>query len=167
MGDCAEISFRSISAEQLNISAETLMERFVRGDRSRHTEGSGLGLSIARSLVELQNGQLNLSIDGDLFRAAVILPLCELPEEQENTPAADEQPHADIPEQPTLSELAAQCERFAELEAAEIGADSPAALSAQPTQPEIPAGSAAEIPELPEHQPVPEDEWIILPTLDE
>lgn len=150
MGDCAEISFRSISAEQLNISAETLMERFVRGDRSRHTEGSGLGLSIARSLVELQNGQLNLSIDGDLFRAAVILPLCELPEE----PSAEQ--HADIPEQPTLTELAAQCERFAELEASDSA-----------KQPELAADNSPEIPELPEHQPIPEDEWIILPSLDE
>lgn len=155
IGNCAEISFRSISAEQLNISAETLMERFVRGDRSRHTEGSGLGLSIARSLVELQNGQLNLSIDGDLFRAAVILPLCELPEDEaaEQTMPAEQ---SEIPEQPTLSELAAQCEKFAQLEAADAA-----------EMPELGEGNAPEISELPEHQPIPEDEWIILPSLDE
>ena len=65
------ITFRNISKFQLNVSAEELMERFVRGDTSRNTEGSGLGLSIARSLVELQNGSLELSVDGDLFKVTV------------------------------------------------------------------------------------------------
>lgn len=64
----AVITFRNISKYELNISSEELMERFVRGDSSRHTEGSGLGLSIARSLVELQNGQMKLDVDGDLFK---------------------------------------------------------------------------------------------------
>lgn len=64
----AVITFRNISAYQLNISSEELMERFVRGDTSRSTEGSGLGLSIARSLTELQNGTLDLEVDGDLFK---------------------------------------------------------------------------------------------------
>lgn len=59
----------------MNVSADELMERFVRGDSSRHTEGSGLGLSIAKSLVELQGGRFELSIDGDLFRADISLPL--------------------------------------------------------------------------------------------
>ena len=71
IGDRAVIIFRNISKEPLNISSEELMERFVRGDASRNTEGSGLGLSIARSLTELQNGHLSLSIDGDLFKASV------------------------------------------------------------------------------------------------
>lgn len=62
------ISFKNISKYPLNISAEELMERFIRGDRSRHTEGSGLGLSIAKSLIELQNGSLELIIDGDFFK---------------------------------------------------------------------------------------------------
>lgn len=62
------ISLKNISKYPLNISAEELMERFVRGDSSRHTEGSGLGLSIARSLIELQRGSLSLTIDGDLFK---------------------------------------------------------------------------------------------------
>jgi len=71
----AVLSFRNISRDQLNISAEELTERFIRGDRSRHTEGSGLGLSIARSLTELQGGQLQLAVDGDLFKAVVWFPV--------------------------------------------------------------------------------------------
>ena len=54
--------------------AEQLMERFVRGDESRTTEGSGLGLSIARSLTELQGGTFELAVDGDLFKATVTMP---------------------------------------------------------------------------------------------
>lgn len=70
-----EISFRNISRYSLNITSEELMERFVRGDSSRHTEGSGLGLSIAKNLVELQKGKLDIVIDGDLFKAIVTFPL--------------------------------------------------------------------------------------------
>lgn len=65
------ISFKNISRFPLNISSEELMERFVRGDTSRNTEGSGLGLSIARSLVDLQKGKFELVVDGDLFKAIV------------------------------------------------------------------------------------------------
>lgn len=65
------ITFRNVSKFQLNVTADELMERFVRGDTSRNTEGSGLGLSIARSLVELQNGSLELNVDGDLFKVTV------------------------------------------------------------------------------------------------
>lgn len=68
------ITFRNISATPLNISADELMERFVRGDASRNTEGSGLGLSIARSLTQLQHGTFSLTIDGDLFKAALTFP---------------------------------------------------------------------------------------------
>jgi signal transduction histidine kinase len=50
------------------------MERFKRGDESRNSEGSGLGLSIAKSLVELQNGKFNIKIDGDLFKVIIVLP---------------------------------------------------------------------------------------------
>lgn len=71
------ISFKNVSRAELNISPEELMERFVRGDTSRHTEGSGLGLSIAQSLVELQGGTFGLNIDADLFRADVTFPVME------------------------------------------------------------------------------------------
>ena len=54
-----------------------LMERFVRGDASRNAEGSGLGLNIAKSLMELQQGQLQLLVDGDLFKTSLIFPLAE------------------------------------------------------------------------------------------
>ena len=56
------------------------MERFVRGDSSRNTEGSGLGLSIAQSLAALMGGKLELTVDGDLFKAEVFLPLAEAAE---------------------------------------------------------------------------------------
>ncbi len=69
--DTAIISFKNISGTQLNISAEELMERFVRGDSSRNTEGSGLGLNIAKSLMEIQGGQLQLLVDGDLFKVTL------------------------------------------------------------------------------------------------
>ena len=65
------VTFRNVSREPLNVSAEELMERFVRGDASRNTEGSGLGLSIARSLTELNRGTLDLTVDGDLFKAVL------------------------------------------------------------------------------------------------
>jgi len=69
----AAVSIKNISREPLNVSAEELMERFVRGDASRSTEGSGLGLNIARSLIELQGGTLRLTVDGDLFKAEITL----------------------------------------------------------------------------------------------
>lgn len=73
----AVVTFRNISDSQLNISGDELMERFVRGDRSRNTEGSGLGLSIARSLVQLQKGQMNLTVDGDLFKVVLKFDVVE------------------------------------------------------------------------------------------
>ncbi|MEA4816627.1 MAG: HAMP domain-containing sensor histidine kinase [Lachnospiraceae bacterium] len=62
------ISFKNISRDKLNVEVEELMERFVRGDSARNSEGSGLGLNIAKSLVELQNGHFNIAVDGDLFK---------------------------------------------------------------------------------------------------
>ena len=67
----AIMEFKNISHEQLNISGDELMERFVRGDESRTTEGNGLGLSIARSLTELMKGTMDLSVDGDLFKVTL------------------------------------------------------------------------------------------------
>lgn len=69
---CFEI--KNISKEPLNITADELMERFVRGDKSRSEEGNGLGLSIAKELCSLNGGKLLISIDGDLFKATVMLP---------------------------------------------------------------------------------------------
>jgi len=66
------ICFKNVSKEKLNISAEELMERFVRGDSSRTGEGSGLGLSIAKSLTEIMQGTMQLEIEGDLFKACLI-----------------------------------------------------------------------------------------------
>ena len=75
------ITFRNISADPLNISSDELMERFVRGDSSRHSEGSGLGLSIARNLAQLMGGHFGIAIDGDLFKASVTLRRWKEPEE--------------------------------------------------------------------------------------
>ena len=66
------LEIKNVSKDKLNISADELMQRFVRGDKSRYTEGSGLGLSIAKSLSELQNCNFNIEIDGDLFKAVLI-----------------------------------------------------------------------------------------------
>ena len=70
----AVIMFKNTSRDELNVSTDELTERFVRGDTSRNTEGSGLGLSIAKSLTELQNGVLNIAVDGDLFKVALVFP---------------------------------------------------------------------------------------------
>ena len=68
-----KVAFKNISGEELNISGDDLMERFVRGDKSRNTEGNGLGLSIAKSLMNIQGGDLNITIDGDLFKVELFL----------------------------------------------------------------------------------------------
>ena len=73
----AFISFRNISRNKLNITPENLTERFVRGDSSRNTEGSGLGLSIANSLTEIMGGKLSIIIDGDLFKVTLSFPTIE------------------------------------------------------------------------------------------
>ncbi|MDO4286193.1 MAG: HAMP domain-containing sensor histidine kinase [Eubacteriales bacterium] len=73
-GAFVTLTMKNISAAELNISAEELMQRFTRGDRSRHTEGSGLGLSIAQSLADLMGGSCYVEIDGDLFKAVVSIP---------------------------------------------------------------------------------------------
>lgn len=70
----AVFSLKNISDQQLNISADELTERFIRGDISRGTEGSGLGLSIAKTLTEMQGGDFELYLDGDLFRVTITFP---------------------------------------------------------------------------------------------
>ena len=67
----AVFSLKNISQQPLNISADELTERFIRGDISRSTEGSGLGLSIAKTLTEMQGGKFELYLDGDLFRVTI------------------------------------------------------------------------------------------------
>ena len=76
-GETVAFSFKNISRDALNVDPDELMERFVRGDSSRPTEGSGLGLNIAKSLVELQKGTFSIAIDGDLFKVGFILPRTE------------------------------------------------------------------------------------------
>ena len=73
-GGKASVTFRNISRSRLNVSGAELTERFVRGDASRSSEGSGLGLSIAMSLAQLQKGELSVTVDGDLFKATLTLP---------------------------------------------------------------------------------------------
>lgn len=74
-GQQAVITLKNISRDALNIPPHELMERFVRADASRRSEGSGLGLSIARSLTELQGGSMELSVDGDLFKVTLRFPI--------------------------------------------------------------------------------------------
>ena len=74
-GGAAAVTFRNISGEALNITADELTERFVRGDRARSGEGSGLGLSIAKSLTELMGGTFSITVDGDLFKVELTFPV--------------------------------------------------------------------------------------------
>lgn len=78
MGTDFVFSMKNVSEQPLNISADELTERFIRGDLSRSTEGSGLGLSIARSLTEMQGGKFQLYLDGDLFKVTIIFPKKEI-----------------------------------------------------------------------------------------
>ncbi|MBQ8648052.1 MAG: HAMP domain-containing histidine kinase [Oscillospiraceae bacterium] len=87
-GGAVEITVKNVSAQALNVSPDELMERFVRGDASRSTEGSGLGLSIAKSLVQVQGGRLDLTVDGDLFKVSMTFAV---PAEQP-APAPQEMP---------------------------------------------------------------------------
>ena len=74
-GERAIFRFKNISREALSVNADELSERFVRGDESRNTEGNGLGLSIAKSLAELQGGEFDITVDGDLFKVTVSFPI--------------------------------------------------------------------------------------------
>ena len=82
LGKEIKFSIKNISEQRLNIDAKDLTERFIRGDISRSTEGSGLGLSIAKNLTEIQGGKFSVYLDGDLFRVTITFPKLEaLPEE--------------------------------------------------------------------------------------
>lgn len=81
------LEIKNISKSELNIDADELMERFKRGDESRTTEGSGLGLAIAKDLVRLQNGWFEIKIDGDLFKAIIMLEAYQEEEKEEEMPA--------------------------------------------------------------------------------
>ena len=70
-------SIKNISAKELNIDASELSERFIRGDESRTTEGSGLGLSIAKNLTIAQGGTFDIRLDGDLFKVVITFDVCE------------------------------------------------------------------------------------------
>lgn len=76
LGNEVLLTFKNISAYELNISADELMERFKRGDESRTSQGSGLGLSITKSLIELQKGRFQIQVDGDLFKAMIYMKKC-------------------------------------------------------------------------------------------
>ena len=85
-------SVKNISKDKLNINPDEITERFVRGDNSRTTEGSGLGLSIARSFTELQNGIFSIEIDGDLFKVTIKLPITNKPQikQEKTSPSVNE-----------------------------------------------------------------------------
>ncbi len=83
VGHMVRFSIKNISEQPLNINADELTERFIRGDVARSTEGSGLGLSIARNLTELQKGSFNIYLDGDLFKATIIFPEADFRQEIE------------------------------------------------------------------------------------
>lgn len=69
------ISLKNVSAAELTFNPNEITERFARGDQSRNTEGSGLGMAIAKSFVELQNGKLFVEIEADLFRVSIRWPV--------------------------------------------------------------------------------------------
>ena len=69
--DYVEITLKNMTAQEIDFNVNELVERFVRGDKSRNTEGSGLGLAIAKSFIELQGGEFDVSIDGDLFKVVI------------------------------------------------------------------------------------------------
>ena len=73
-GKLVHLSVKNISKQPLNINADDLTERFIRGDIARSTEGSGLGLSIAKNLTQLQNGNFEIYLDGDLFKVMLTFP---------------------------------------------------------------------------------------------
>lgn len=84
--DTVTMCMKNVSAYELNIPVSELTERFKRGDESRNSEGNGLGLAIAKSLIELQKGTLTISVDGDLFKAEIQLQRADAPKQREMLP---------------------------------------------------------------------------------
>lgn len=110
-GKNAEITIKNISADPLNISADVLTERFVRGDASRHSEGSGLGLSIAKSLTEAQNGSFEIEIDGDLFKVIMNFPLFDKTYEAA-LPAENKESASEIIPEETMPEISEESDFY-------------------------------------------------------
>lgn len=117
LGTEMKFSIKNISDQRLNIEAKDLTERFIRGDISRSTEGSGLGLSIAKNLTELQGGKFSIYLDGDLFRVTIVFPKLEaLPKDmsinvlEENIEASLEQSLEDTSEETEVPEESVQAE---------------------------------------------------------
>ena len=103
VGHMVRFSIKNISEQPLNIQAEELTERFIRGDVARSTEGSGLGLSIAKNLTELQKGTFDIYLDGDLFKITIIFP--EAPQvEREEAAEENQSPEHNVPEWEALEE---------------------------------------------------------------
>ena len=74
-GEYVVTTLKNVSAAELTFNPDEITERFVRGDQSRNTEGSGLGMAIAKSFVELQNGKLQIEVEADLFRVIIRWPI--------------------------------------------------------------------------------------------
>ena len=94
----AVLCIKNISRDPLNMSSEALMERFVRGDSSRGSDGNGLGLSISKSLTELCGGTFELFLDGDLYKAVLTFPLSKAAPEADIKPEAESQVEEKVPE---------------------------------------------------------------------
>ena len=94
----AVLCIKNISRDPLNMSSEALMERFVRGDSSRGSDGNGLGLSISKSLTELCGGTFELFLDGDLYKAVLTFPLSKAAPEADIKPEAESQAVEKVPE---------------------------------------------------------------------
>ena len=98
-GKWIEMSLKNISERQMNIKADDLTERFIRGDSSRTTEGSGLGLYIAKNITEAQGGEFEIKLDGDLFKILISFPEYREPkmQPQEDTGLSGEKPTEENP----------------------------------------------------------------------